>query len=253
MNRFLIVAAMIAALMLTVTLPAEADSVSTSLPFSVGNSSAGASGQFTASASTGTKTWSAALRATADVRALGYTAKAIDAQASLTSSGGTRSASFKLTLGKATVDSQARNVSWTWARSMPWTILTVTAPPIFVGPVPVTVRGTVGGGLSGSISLALKTSGVGLSGALSSWVSGSARAGIGIPGYNVSIQATLELLRSTLSAGIDAGVKVAGFARVVREPLTILFDLVANAWPLTWTKSLAHYSYGRSDRLLFNR
>jgi hypothetical protein len=225
--------------------------LSGSYPFRFGNEQASASGSFHGAATNGPGYADLLLRAQAGVRFLGVYVPGVGVMSRVVNSGGRRSATFQVVINGYIVDSETRSVSWTWSKSLPRTL--VTSPPlmIWVGPVPVTLRGSIGGGASGSLSLTLSASAAGASGSLSVWANGSASAGVGVPGYNASLRATLELLKSTVSAGFSATfTSLGGHVTLTFQPMRVVLEVVVRAWPLQWTKNLVDQSYGYFTRRL---
>lgn len=239
------------ALLLAAPLPdARAGSKSGSHQFAIGNNNAGVTADFSAGYQNSSGKASAYIGATGTVQLLGRSLKALEAKGNVSLNGSAGTASVTVKLAGTTVYSKSSSSSVTWSASYTKTFLQVTAP-IPVGPITVRVNGSVSGTLSGSETLSVGSKGVSVSGSVGAYATGSASVGVGIPGYNVSLKATLNLLSSTLSPSVSVGPSSqSGSVKLSFNAASILFQLVAKAWPLSWTTNLASYSSGSSSKTL---
>lgn len=94
----------------------------------------------------------------------------------------------------------------------------------WVGPVPVTVRGSVGGGCSAAGSVILDPDydnpRIGMSGEISGYASASASAGVGITGASAGVRATLRFLSTGVA--LEAAGDRSGISGYLRTRLTAL-------------------------------
>ncbi len=217
-----------------------------------GNSYGGVSGSFNASAKNGPTSADASIGASGSVRFLSRTYEALSANASAWSKGSTGGANATVKLAGYTVWSKSGSYTLDWSASAARTFASGSTV-VTVGPVPITLSGSVGGSLDGRLTLSVLPSKVGMTGSVEAGAVGNASAGLGIPGYNVSISATLELLRYGISPSLEVSYKsLKGRVEAFERAHTITLDLLLKAWPLKWTKNLATYSVGGWNRKLLS-
>jgi hypothetical protein len=113
----------------------------------------------------------------------------------------------------------------------------------FVGPIPVTVRGSLGGGAALSGGVVLQTSSgnpaIGFSGAAVGYASGSASAGVGIRGASAGISAVLKILNTRVGLEVTANRStVQGRLDVSVTPLEVRFYIYVEALWWKYTRSI---------------
>ncbi|MCX7826459.1 MAG: hypothetical protein N2689_13000 [Verrucomicrobiae bacterium] len=221
---------------------AMAGSYSKSYPLSFGDNTAGATATFTISAENRARYARTGADATGDVKLLGQTGRLGEFSAGLENANGNRRATMQLKVAGYIVDSKSMPTTWTWDRSINRTFLSVTQN-FMVGPVPVTVRGSVGAGASGALTLALGPTDVLLSGSASAWGNGSASAGVGVSGANVSLGADLRLLKTGLYNRLQVTpTNFTGRSDLTIDPASVDFYVVARLLWNQWRKDLARFS-----------
>lgn len=225
---------------------ALASTVTGSKSFQFGNSQAGANGTYTVSVANSATSASASLNAYGNVMLLKRTARAMEFNAATQYSKTSRTplmATYSLSLAGYTVDTGTKYATYTWNKSVNRTLLTANAT-VWAGPIPVTLTGSVGGGASIGYTLNLNPSNVGLNGGISGWATGSASGGVGVPGFNLSLQADLTLLKTSLNAGLQVTpTRYSGSASLCLDPLRADFAVVLNALGKpVYRYDLAHYT-----------
>jgi hypothetical protein len=221
---------------------AMAGSYSKSYPLSFGNSTAGATATFSISAENRSRYARTGANATGDVKLLGQTGRLVEFSAGVENANGNRRATMQLKVAGYVVDSKSMPTTWTWDRSINRTFLSVSQN-FMVGPVPVTVRGSVGAGASGALTLAMGPTDALLSGSTSAWGTGSASGGVGVSGANVSVGADLRLLKTRLYDRLQVTpTKFTGRTDLTIDPASADFYLVAKLLRNQWRKDLARFS-----------
>jgi hypothetical protein len=211
--------------------------------FDFGNSYAGAKGSYSITAENRSGYSKTALNANGTVKFLAKSVKGVDFTATVENSNGRKSANYSLQVAGYTVDSGTKSVSYTWNKGVNQTFVSCSMP-IAVGPVPVTISGSCGGGASISYTLQLNPSGVGLSGAAAGWATGSASAGVGVPVLNVALRSDLQLGRTSLNPLVTITPSaMSGQANLVFEPVKIDLGVVLQSGNKVWYRQdLASYS-----------
>ena len=102
----------------------------------------------------------------------------------------------------------------------------------------------IGGGASIGYSLGLSASGASLDGSASTWMTGSASAGLGVPLLNLALRSDLQLGTTTLQAGVQVTPSVlSGRADLVFDPVKIDLGLaVQSGGKVLYRQDLASYS-----------
>ena len=202
---------------------------------SVGNSTAGAVGSIGARMKAKPRDYLAKVSANGNVKFLGLTVKAAEFEAKAKADRVGISNGYYVKLVGATVASKYSSASVSWSKSYPKTF--VRASSLFwVGPVPVTISGSLGGGVGADCELSANTNGVSLEGGVNSWLSASASAGFGFPGASVSLSSRFQLggtgIGSTIDLGLVGGsVTTSGAVNLKVNPVSIHLSLVAQiAW-----------------------
>src|SRR5690606_19955474 len=158
---------------------------------------------------------------------------------------GTRKGSAKAKLAGFSVAVDESSVSFSWEKNFSKSLISASTT-VWVGPVPVTLKGSVAGTLSAKILLSITSNGVGLSGPLSASMKGTASGSVGLPGYNLGLEAVLELLKTTLTPLVNATKSaLSGSITICFEPIIIKLNLKASLWPFSYTHNLANYSAAR--------
>jgi hypothetical protein len=216
---------------------------------SVGNSNAGASINFPLQASNdgGCKMVKIGTRGSATL--FGKTATLVEIEALARScSNGARATYVKAKVAGFTVASDSSTVSFTWSRNLTRTLLSASTT-VWVGPVPVTIRGSLAATLSGSLWLGVSIDSAEIRGTLSVSAKGTASAGVGVWGYSVGLEVVLDLLRTKLSSNVKISNAemmywwdILGTAWLCFDPVKISLYVKVQAWPFSWSKNLASYS-----------
>ena len=211
--------------------------------FAFGNRQAGANGSYAVTVANGPGYSSANLNAAGSVTLLNRTVKGVEFNATAQNSNGRKTCSYALSLAGYTVDTGSKSITYTWNKSVNRTLLTASAM-VMAGPVPVTVSGAVGGGASIGYTFSLNTGSVGLDGSAAGWANGSASAGLGVPGFNLSLQADLTLARSSLNAGLQiTPAALSGSTYLGFDPLRVDFGVALKALGVVvYRYDLGHYA-----------
>ncbi len=189
--------------------------------FSFGNSQAGASGSFSASAENAVGLAKTSIKANGSVKFLNQTIKGVDFTATAQSVKGVKTSTYNLQVAGYTVDSGTRTVSYTWSKGISKTLVAASLP-IMVGPIPVTISGSVGGGASIGYTFTLAAASVGLTGSGAAWANGSASAGLGVPLLRIALRSTLQLANTSLNPYVNVTTTgMSGGARLVFNPVQI--------------------------------
>jgi hypothetical protein len=214
---------------------------------SVGNSNAGANVQFPIQITSGNGCALVKVTAKSGARLLGKSATAIEVEAFVKScSDGNRTSGVKAKVAGFTVSLDNKSFSFTWEKNVTRTLLSA-GTTVWVGPVPVTVKGSVAGSLSAKLALTVTTSDAAINGPLSLSVKGTASGSVGVPGYSVGVEAVLELLKSSLVSALRATFsQFSGSVQLCFEPFSIKLNLKVKLWPFSWSHNLANYSYSKS-------
>ena len=135
-----------------------------------------------------------------------------------------------------------------------WTYGFKASKDFWVGPIPVTVAGHMGGGCSASGSLILDASysnpRLGLSGYLNGYADAWARCGVGISGASAGVKATIKVLNTHVGIDATAGRSdVSGQLNISIVPLQVKIYLYAELLWEEYTKRLAGWSFGARDYL----
>lgn len=213
---------------------------------SVGNSYAGASINFPIRISNENGCREIKVVASSKVNILKKSATAVEFETFVKScSNGTRTGGLKVKIAGFTVALDNRSVSFTFVKTVTKSIVSASTT-VWVGPVPVTVRGSVAGTFTTRVAFSITGDDVGLSGPLSASMKGSASGSIGVPGYSVGLEAVLDLLKSTITPALTATTaRLSGSLQLCFEPLIIKLNLVVKFWPFSWSENLASYSLAK--------
>ncbi len=211
--------------------------------FNFGNNQAGATGAYSIVTTNRNAYSRVDLTATGNVMFLNRTVKGVEFSSTTENSGGRKTAVYSLTIAGYTVDSGTKSASYTWNKPVNRTLIQASATFI-VGPIPVTVGGSVGGGANIGYTLQLNTTGVGLVGNASAWAAGSASAGIGVSLLNVALRSDLQLGKTSFTPSINVTPTTwSGEADLVFDPVNINFSIVLQSMGHPWYQAnLANYS-----------
>ena len=211
--------------------------------FDIGNQWAGAQGSYSLAGANRAKYAHSELGVGGSVRFLKMTAKAVEFSATVENNNGTKTAVYRLDVAGVTVDSGRKSATYKWSKPVAKTLVQGSVP-VMLGPVPVTLRGSVGGGASIGYSLGLSASGASLDGSASTWMTGSASAGLGVPLLNLALRSDLQLGTTTLQAGVQVTPSVlSGRADLVFDPVKIDLGLaVQSGGKVLYRQDLASYS-----------
>ena len=162
---------------------------------------------------------------------------------SVENSNGRKLSSCSLEVAGYKVDSGTQTRSYNWSKGMNQTLI-VGALPLMVGPVPVTIAGSVGGGGNVGFNETFNKDAVGVSGQTAVWVSGSASAGVGAPFLNVALRADLQLGKTSLNALVSvAPGTMSGRATLDFDPVNIDLGVVVQSGNKVWYRQdLAKYA-----------
>ncbi len=244
---------MLAAVLLFVaSIEAGADTRSNSVQRSYGNSNAGSYVFASGSMSNTRSSADARAMVGAGVRLFGRSIEAVRAEAQSGNQYGSGSTTVSLYVCGTTVYSNSPRTSWGRSWSYSQTFLTANATFI-VGPgIPVNVWGSVGGGLNASVQLAIAATGCGVNGSIGGYAYGQAGAGVGVPGFRVGVQVTLNLFNTTLTAGMNANFSsISGGVRLQIDPVRIYIEIGLFTAARNWTYRIVDYSYPSWSTTLF--
>lgn len=220
--------------------------------FSFGNSQAGAKGTYSIITENRTAYSRIQVATTGNVTFLNRSVKGVEFSATTENSAGRKTAVYSLAVAGYTVDSGTRTVSFSWNKPVSRTLVQASAT-IAVGPVPVTISGSVGGGANIGYALQLDSVGVGLSGSAGAWASGSASAGVGVSLLNVALRSDLQLAKTSCNPSVKVTPTAwSGGANLVFDPVSINFAVALQSMNRVWYQAnLANYSApSRNLRLL---
>lgn len=178
-----------------------------------------------------------------DVKFLGRTFNAVYGRAECYDTYGDNYAKLRVDVVGYTVYSQSYSYvyskSWKASRTLASASMTV-----WCGPVPVTLSGSVGGACGLSVSFDPVPPYLYLSGGPYAYATGSASAGVGIPGYNVGVKTDLRILDSALTGTVYLNIygSASGSLRATCDPLKIYLKAYAQAWPFYWDTTLTSWS-----------
>ena len=211
--------------------------------FSFGNSQAGAMGSYSITAENGGGCAKTSINANGSVSFLNRTARGVDFTATVQNCNGQKTSIWNLQVAGYTVDSGARTVSYTWTKSINQTLVSASLP-IMVGPVPVTLSGSVGGGAAVGYSFGLGTTSVSLSGSGAAWANGSASAGVGVPLLSLALRSSLQLANTSLNPYVNVTTTgMSGGAQLVFNPVQIDLAVTLLSMSHVWYQyTLASYS-----------
>jgi hypothetical protein len=211
--------------------------------FDFGNEYAGAKGNYTVTVENRPAYARTALAASGSVKFMKRTAKGVDFNATVENNNGKKSAAYSLRVAGYTVDTGSKAVSYTWSKGVNKTLIELSAQ-LMVGPVPVLLSGSVGGGASIGYTFELSAAGVGVSGQGGAWANGSASAGAGVKLLNLSLRSTLELGKTQLKPGVKVTpTTMSGQVNLVFDPVTIDLGVELRSLGKTWYRlDLAKYS-----------
>jgi hypothetical protein len=211
--------------------------------FSFGNNLAGASGSYSINVTDRTGFSHTDLAANGTVKFLNRSVKGVEFTAATENNQGRKSATYSLQVVGYTVDSGTKTVSYTWNKGINQTLVSCSLP-LMVGPIPVTISGSIGGGASIGYTLQLATTGVGLSGQAAVWESGSASAGVGAPLLNVALRADLTLGKTSLNPSVNVTpTSMSGQANLQFDPVRIDFSVALQSLGRVWyQQNLSSYS-----------
>ncbi|MBI2928562.1 MAG: hypothetical protein HYY24_23080 [Verrucomicrobia bacterium] len=211
--------------------------------FDFGSSYAGAKGSYSINVENRTGYSRTALNASGTVKFLNKTVKGVEFAATVENSNGRKSASHRLEVAGFTVDSGLKTRSYGWNKAVNKTLVSCSVP-ITVGPVPVTIRGSVGGGASVSYTFELSSTGVGMSGQGAAWANGSASAGVGVPLLNVALRSDLQLGKTSLAPLVRVTpTTMSGRVNLAFDPVKIDFAVVLQSRSkVLYRRDLASYS-----------
>jgi hypothetical protein len=164
--------------------------------FNFGNSQAGGKGTYSIVTRNNNGYSSAQLTATGNVMFLNKTIKGIEFSATTQNSAGKKSSTYSLSTVGDGGDRGTKTVTYTWNKPVNRSLIQAS-PTIVVGPIPVRIGGSLGGGASIGYTLELSRNGVGVSGNASAWTNGSASAGIGVSLLNLSLRSALQLAKTS--------------------------------------------------------
>jgi hypothetical protein len=103
-----------------------------------------------------------------NARLFGYTVEAVRGEFKSQNTYGSGSAGVTVKMVGYTVYSQNLAYTWTWSWYRSQTFVSASAT-FWIGPVPVTVGGNVGGAASANLYLAITPTGAGANGSASAW------------------------------------------------------------------------------------
>lgn len=211
--------------------------------FSFGNSDAGATGSYEINVANSPGYARTALAASGTVKFLNRSVKGVAFTAATQNSNGSKSANYCLQVAGYTVDSGTKSVSYTWSKQVNATLISCSLP-IMVGPVPVTISGSVGGSANIGYTLQLSTSGVGVSGQAAAWASGSASAGVGVTLLNLSLVADLQLGTTSFNPSVTVTpTSLSGQANLGFTPVNIDLSVALLSCGHVWySQNLASYT-----------
>jgi hypothetical protein len=242
-NKASVVLAAVFATLIVCGFSAEAATKNGLNSFNFGNSQAGAKGSYSIITQNSTGVSSIQLTATGNVMLLNKTVKGVEFKTTARNSYGTKTSIYSLAIAGYTVDSGTKSISYTWNKPVNRTLLQASAT-ITVGPVPVTVSGSVGGGANIGYTVALSDKGVGLSGNASAWANGSASAGIGVSLLNVSLRSDLQLAKTSFKPSLEVTpTTFSGKADLVFDPVNINLSIALQSMGRIWYQyNLASFS-----------
>jgi hypothetical protein len=146
------------------------------------------------------------------------------------------------TVGGYNVDSGTTYKSFSNRKSYSTTFYSASAT-YWLGYVPVTVSGKIGGGASVSYTLQLPENGAGVSGDGAVWISADASGGVGIAGYGVGPAVHMELGKISFKPSLNVTpTTVSGQANLVFDPVHFEFLLAVLLHGDPW-KSVVLASY----------
>lgn len=214
--------------------------------FNFGNKQAGAKGEYRINTENRKGYSRAAVTAKGDVMLLNKTAKGVEFTATVENSSGKKTANYSLKIAGYLVDSVTKTASFTWNKPVNRTLLQASAP-FTVGPVPVTVSGSVGGNANIGYTFELNSSGVALSGNASASAIGSASAGAGVSVLNLSLRSDLQLAKTSLNPSVRVTpTTMTGQANLIFDPAKIDFAIVLQTKnKVWWQHNLGSYSAPR--------
>lgn len=241
MNVFILFGAII--LLVCSTINVQAAKKSGFNSFNFGNKQAGACGSYSVLTENGRGYSLVSLTANGDIMFLNKTAKGIEFNGTSQNVNGKKTTTYSLSLAGYNVDSGSKTASYTWNKPVNRTLLQASAS-FTLGPVPVTVSGSVGGGANIGYTFELSNSGVGLLGNAGGWATGSASAGIGATFLNLSLQSDLQLAKTSLRPSIRVTpTSWSGGADLGYDPVKIDFYLALKTMNKVWYQhNLASYS-----------
>lgn len=244
------ISTLIAVAVLVIVSSADAKTKSGLNSFTFGNSNAGASGTYSVNVENRTGYSHADLSADGTVKILGKSIKAVTFNAASENNNGKKTATYALGVANYTVDSGSKSATYAWSREKTCTL--ASASGVFtVGPVPVTVNASVGGGGQVGYSLALSASGIGLTGGGSAWGTGTASGGIGVPLLNLALKSDLQMMKTGLNAGLNVTPTTwSGNTYLSYDPLKIDFSIALMSGSKVWYSYLLG-SYAQSSKTVY--
>jgi len=167
---------------------------------------------------------------------------------------GVSSGSLKAFAAGYTVWTQSLANYYSYSKSVSLNLFTPSPSiTVWVGPVPVTVKGNVGFGGSLTISGRLLPGQATMNGNAACWANGWASAGIGVSGYSISIVLKLSFGRQDVLLKFDVkcfGEPTASMSYWLNA-VALKIKLKLEAWPFEWTKTLASWSSSPYSKVLF--
>lgn len=233
----------IAAITVTAFCITNAGAYTKTQPFCYGNSQAGVSIPFTITANNGSGSASISAGASGDVLFLGKNVNFLQLSASAQSSKAASSADYSVKLGPMTVLSGYKTANFQW--NVPLNQQLVSAVlPIMVGPVPVTMSGSVGAKANINYGFSLGIGGVALNGSASAAATGTAAAGVGPSVLYVALVSDLSLANTSLNAYLTATpTKLSGSSDLAVNPYLVSFSVSLMSGNFRWySYQLANFS-----------
>jgi hypothetical protein len=159
---------------------------------------------------------------------------------------GSGSAGVTVKMVGYTVYSQNLAYTWTWSWYRSQTFVSASAT-FWIGPLPVTVGGNIGGAANANLQLAITPTGAGANGAASAWAFGNAWGGVGVSWCWVGIKVTINLFINTLEAGMNVNFSyVSGYVLYNLEPIRIWLKAgLYTWWGTVGEVTIADYSYAK--------
>jgi hypothetical protein len=181
-----------------------------------------------------------------NARLFGWTVEAVRGEFKSQNTYGTGSAGVTVKMVGYTVYSQNLAYTWTWNWSRSQNFVSASAT-FWIGPIPVTVGGNVGGAAVANVNLALTPTGAGANGSASAWAYGNAWGGLGVSWCWVGLKVTINLFHNTFESGMNVNYTyVSGYVMYTLQPVRIWLKAGLYTWWGTVGEiTIADYSYAR--------